>query len=188
MALRGTYENDIISEHLLQKYGNESLILPSAPDAHASIRMVIAKIAAVGVIPAMYQLLSNQNPKNDKKKAAKLWKSLVETNRLMCSVDITGPFFLGNQLTLADTSLVPFLDRFSAILPYYRGFNFLPPKKDVAKLRYLLSTSRERKAFRATSQPAEFYIAAYRAYAGERGRSTLSERKKLNNLSYLSKI
>ena len=90
------------------------------------------------------------------------------------------PFFLGATLSLVDISLAPFLDRFEAALPYYRGYDLFPPSRPrLSSLAEMLAACRTRPAFNETSQTPQFYIAAYRAYASRRGasRSELSAKR-----------
>ena len=112
---------------------------------------------------------------------------IIAVGALIGHTALRRPFFLGSQLTLADTSLVPFLDRFSATLSRYRGFQLLPalPAPAAApalpRLAALLAASRQRPAFQATSQSAEFYANAYRSYLGRRGASTELEKRHMHD-------
>ena len=47
--------------------------------------------------------------------AADLWTKLVATSALFSEASATGPFLFGGAPSLADTSIVPFLDRFRYI-------------------------------------------------------------------------
>ena len=184
MALKGTYENDVISEHLFQKFGskNHSQIIPSDTMKRAAMRQNIAKVATIGLIPSFYQLLSNQNPETDTQIAAKVWKKMVETNKLFCEFDLDGPYLFGDEISLADTSLIPFLDRFSTNLKFYRNFILLPDNcEEISKLKNMLESSRKRESMKETSQTPEFYINAYRSYAAKRRRSTEQEMKDMEN-------
>lgn len=85
------------------------------------------------------------------------------------------PSPLTHLRTQADVAVVPFLHRFSILLPHYRGFDLLGEGVDADRLRTLLETVRGLKAFQDTTESDDFYIKVYSAYAGERGRSSLSE-------------
>lgn len=140
------------------------------------MRRAITKLADIGVIPAMYALISTQKPEEDAELAADLWTKLVAANALFSEVSADGPFFFGEMLSLADTSIVPFLDRFSTTLLHYRGFEMFPQgAQEVSRLKAMLDAARERPGFQATTQAPEFYINTYRSYCSRRGGATEGE-------------
>ena len=97
----------------------------------------------------MYTLISNQKPEKDHELAANLYEKLAACARILRSKSADGPFFLGEQLSVADIALVPFLDRFEVTLPFYRGFELLPVAElpELAPLQQLLGACRKRPAF-----------------------------------------
>ena len=52
-------------------------------------------------------------------------KLLREINDIFVRASPTGPYFLGETFSLADLAVVPFLARFSILLPFYRGVDLL---------------------------------------------------------------
>lgn len=50
---------------------------------------------------------------------------LGEINDLYVKQSPAGPYFLGEELSAADIAIVPFLVRFDATLPFYRGVDAL---------------------------------------------------------------
>lgn len=75
-----------------------------------------------------------------------------------------GPYFLGARFSVADIAVAPFLDRFSATIPYFTGLpSLLTPAHP--RLAACLSACRDRPAFKATAQTPAFYIASYKTYA-----------------------
>ena len=73
-----------------------------------------------------------------------------------------GPFFLGERPCVADVAVMPFLDRFSVLLPHYRAYDVFAGRP---RLRAALEAAKKRPAFAATSQEPEYYINAYSGYA-----------------------
>lgn len=76
-------------------------------------------------IPNLYKLLRAQTDEEKEQHRAATRESLASLNSSL-KRQSEGPFFLGDRLSLADISLVPFLDRFVATLEYYRDFVVLP--------------------------------------------------------------
>jgi len=90
-------------------------------------------------------------------------EALVQTNKFL-EAHSKGPYFLGDQFSIADIALLPFLERFSVSLKHYRGFDiFAVPNTDRIKLFYEKASARP--SFQKTSQPASFYIDIYYHYA-----------------------
>ena len=180
MALKGAPENDVISDYLLARHGGGCEIVPSDPARHGLMRRTIARLATLGVIPAMYALLSSQDPEQDPALAASLWSKLLDADAMFSEADAAGPFLFGAEPSLADSSIMPFLDRFSTTLRFYRGFVLLPERAPgVARLRAMLAAARDRPAFRRTSQSPEFYVNFYRSYGSRRGASTDEEKERM---------
>jgi glutathione S-transferase len=60
----------------------------------------------------------NQNPEEDKIFAAKIEKYLNEL-----SDQIKGPFYFGDEISLVEIDIAPFLYRFHIIMKHYRDYN-----------------------------------------------------------------
>jgi glutathione S-transferase len=77
-----------------------------------------------GGLSSLYGVLMNKDPSadNDKIKAALTFLRDIES---IYEKQSAGPFFLGDTFSLADLSLLPFLHRFSVLLPFYRGVDLL---------------------------------------------------------------
>jgi len=73
-----------------------------------------------------------------------------------------GPFFLGEELSLAEIFAIPFVERFSIILKHYRDLDLL----DIdPRLREWHEAATKREAFQKTTRPADFFISGYTKYA-----------------------
>jgi glutathione S-transferase len=77
-----------------------------------------------GGLSSLYGVLMNKDPSldTDKIKAALTFLREIES---IFEKQSAGPFFLGDRFSLADISLVPFVFRFSVLLPFYRGVDLL---------------------------------------------------------------
>ena len=64
--------------------------------------------------------------------------------------------------------------RGQATLGYYRGYDLLPrDDPTLARMRGMLDAARERPAFQATSQDADFYVRSYKGYGKEKASEKL---------------
>merc|ERR1712130_959748 len=122
-------------------------------------------------IGALYGALKNQDPSKDiefKKKIYKMHETFVEF------ADEKGPFFLGQNFSIAEVLVAPFYDRFSRLLRHYRDFDYIPFAEEdetypwAVRMRTWAKAVKERQSFKETSQ-GDAYIQHYSGYAGERG-------------------
>lgn len=166
------FESNLVVEYLEDKFpGKGNDLLPKSPEEKASVRFFIAQFGEKATKP-LYGLLMNQDSSKTAELKAQVLSALKELNDLIkvqhsrLGADRAGPYYLGNTFSAADIAVAPFLDRFSATLPHYRGFDPLSEGgDDVALLRALFEAVKQRPAFKKTSQVPEFYIWAYRGYA-----------------------
>lgn len=163
-------ESDVVAWYLDEQYPTRgsSLIPRKNPRAMAKM-LLLNKVIGGGLIAACYGLLKNQDPTKDTAYAAKIHAGL---EKLLRFADSSGPFLLGDTFSLADILILPFYERMSVLLPHYRGIDLIPsgaPFEGRMKRWAKACTSRE--SFKKTSQPPEYYVAAYTGYAGARGRS-----------------
>jgi len=153
-------ESLIIAEFFEDRYPEQGTqLLPKDAYKRAAIRLFIDQVGQA--IPTLYALLKNQ----DRSKDAELKEQV--TAKLRAVVDLlkkqsAGPFFLGDELSLADVAALPFIDRFSATLPHYREYNPLDVDE---RLKQWYEAAKARQAFQETSKDAEFYIDGYKGYA-----------------------
>jgi len=151
-----------VSEYLEDKHPNEGTkILPSDPFQRAEIRTVIG-FWSDKVQKLLYGLLMNQDRSADEGLKENLSKALKSLNDRFVAQS-SGPFFLGQHISLADIAIVPFLDRFITTLKHYRDFELFG--SDTQRLKELYEECKKRPAFQKTAQSPEFYIGGYRGYA-----------------------
>jgi len=165
----GVFESINIAEFFEERYPEQGTkLLPDDPFLRASIREVISKFD----VGYLYEHLRNQ----DLSKRAAIEKNTRDElewfARLYSKIHPSGPFFLGESLSLADIAVLPFLERFSAVLRHYRDFELLPAdNQKLARLRLALHTARLRPAWLACAQKPEFFVRGYASY----GKKTYAE-------------
>jgi len=160
---RPVFESMILAEYFEEKFPNQGTkLLPEDPVDRASVRLFCSQFGEKGIRP-LYALLSNQDRSKDEELQQALVKVLKEFNTRL-EKQSSGPFFLGDQVSLADLALIPFVDRMSTVLKHYRGFDFLA-LPELSRIRDAYEASKKREAFQKTSQAPEFYIFVYNRYA-----------------------
>lgn len=162
-ALRGSFEDDNIGHYLIQRFGGSGKpeLIPTEPEREAAVRFFISWVGGLDMVGVGMRLLFEK----DRHRAAELTQQLIEILRLLnarlIAQSATGPFFLGEQLTVADIHVAPFLDRWEATLAYWRNFEVLADP-ELTRLREMMRACRVRPAFQATSQTSDYYIWAER--------------------------
>lgn len=160
-AVRGTYTDDNIGHHFINQYGQGSGLLPEDPEQQNACRFFVAWCGGLELVGM--QLLYAKDRSKASYLAEKLTDQLRQISAKMVEQSAEGPFFLGEQLTIAETHLAPHLDRWESTLAYFRNHELLPEDDpSLTRLREMLAAVRARPAFQRTSQPAEYYIWAER--------------------------
>eukprot|EP00295_Goniomonas_pacifica_P033723 CAMPEP_0175962636 /NCGR_PEP_ID=MMETSP0108-20121206/36584_1 /TAXON_ID=195067 ORGANISM="Goniomonas pacifica, Strain CCMP1869" /NCGR_SAMPLE_ID=MMETSP0108 /ASSEMBLY_ACC=CAM_ASM_000204 /LENGTH=294 /DNA_ID=CAMNT_0017290465 /DNA_START=9 /DNA_END=893 /DNA_ORIENTATION=- len=147
-------------------------LLPTEPHRRYDCKVLLDWFGK-NIIPFSYRLLKNQDPTKDEELATELTKHVHEFNRRMTAASPTGPYYFGEDFTIADLATCTFFDRFRHTLKHYRGYNTLP--ETCPRLLQWMAAIDARPAMKKTSQPGEFYIEKYVGYAGERGVSELGK-------------
>eukprot|EP00128_Syssomonas_multiformis_P015466 Colp12_sorted_trinity150504_noHs@10922 len=158
---KAVFESLIVAEYIEESFkGQGSDVLPADPKLRADVRLVIAKFGDK-VTGKLYGLLSNKDPSKHDELANQLIAGLKEVDALY-EKQSNGPFFLGENISLADIALLPFFDRFNATLSHYRNFSLFP---HCPRIHKSYEAAKSRPAFQKTSQDPELYIKAYAKYA-----------------------
>ena len=147
-----------VVEYLCRKL--TSSLIPRNPDDERTAREVVELFESTCLGP-LYGLLKCQVDAEKLEFIGKIQSSLGAIEAMYASAS-DGPFLLGDDPCIADISVTPFLDRFSATLTHYRDFN---PLNNCPRLTGLLTAARERPGFQTTSQLPEFYVFGYQSYA-----------------------
>lgn len=166
-------EADVASE-FLDDYAPDSgvSLMPSDPVARARVRQWIKILNGPNGVTAQYKCLMNQDPANDTERRAAVHKGMASFVSL---ANPDGPYFLGDQYSLADLLLQPMWDQFRFTLPHYRGVEMIPTADQAAeypwapRMHAWATAIEQREVFKAIRMDKSAYITGYIGYAGERG-------------------
>ena len=166
-------EADVVSEFLEDAFPTlgASLMPINDPVGRSRVRHGIKVLNGSDGVSAMYGCLMNQDPTKDEAARTRLYKGLAKFVSLASE---EGPYFLGEQFSLADLMLLPMWDQFRFILPHYRGVELVPASEEHAwapRMRQWAAAVEQRESFKAHRMTEEQYVAAYVGYAGARGAS-----------------
>ncbi len=158
------YESAIINQYLEDVYPDPAL-MPADPGLRAMARIWI-DYDNVKFTVAFYRVLLEQ----DRDRRAALAQSIIDMlgvievealGKLGYADGNAGPYFLGSEISLADLSFYPHLERF-AVLAEYRGIE-MPARCE--RLQAWLAAMAERPSVQATSHSADYHVEAYKRYA-----------------------
>jgi glutathione S-transferase len=154
------WESNIINEYLDEAFPAPPLT-PSSAAERAAMRIWIAH-DDVKFVPATYKvLLARDEPEKQQLYRETILGCLRFMEREALAKRRSGPWWMGDQLTLADLAIYPHMERL-AMLREYRGIE-LP--EECGRLREWLAAMQERSAVRATMKDDAYHIAAYAKYA-----------------------
>jgi len=111
------------SMHVVEKVDGmfpNNPLQPSDPETKAHMKRMIGK--RDGLVPAVYKLMTNQSSEEK----IELTKTLLEILASMNDdlKESKGPYFCGDQFTMADIAFFPFIERVKVVLSHYRSFVF----------------------------------------------------------------
>lgn len=156
------YESALIVEYLDDRWpGRGTALLPADAVARAAVRLFVARLDTA----PFYKLLVS---KGDEALTAASVAAIAKIEAAYGAglrfggPGAAGPYFLGAQFSAADVAILPFVDRFSAALPFYHGWDLL---EHVPRLAAALAAVKSRPSWAATSQPPPFYIKTYEGCA-----------------------
>lgn len=129
-------------------------ILPKDPYQRFAVRLFLQNITPT-LPPAFLGLLKNNDPNLMEEKKGAIIKAMQSLNEAL-KKQSDGPFFLGDQFTLADISIVPFLQRFSTTLKHYRNFDIFSIP-NVERVKKLYDAAMTRPSLKETSQDPELH-------------------------------
>ena len=76
----------------------------------------------------------------------------------------SGPYLLGDNLSLAEIAIFPFIERFVHTLAHYRNFKIFSDCS-LPNLSAAFAAAKERPAFQKTTAEGAFFVQAYKGYA-----------------------
>jgi len=162
---RGVFESTNIAEFFEECYpGQGTQLMPSDVYLRAAVREVISKFE----VGYFYDHVRNQDLTKKEELEKKTHAELEWFAGLYSKASDSGPFFLGEQLSMVEIAVMPFLERFSIALQHYRGFDLLPTSNTkLTRLRLALEAVRTRPAWLVCSQSPDFFIQSYASYGGK---------------------
>ncbi|EGD74302.1 hypothetical protein PTSG_06311 [Salpingoeca rosetta] len=154
-------ESKIIVEYMNEKM--KGTLLPEDPIKRADARFLIA-MWGDKVFAKLYTVLRTTDP-CDRQCA---WEQLLEVLSFFDhayeeSKSKDGPYFMGNDLSMVEIVIMPFIARFATLLPHYHGLNFFKDRH-IPTLERAYREVLKRPAFAATKLDAELCIQFYNAY------------------------
>eukprot|EP01097_Dermamoeba_algensis_P004658 TRINITY_DN3010_c0_g1_i1.p1 TRINITY_DN3010_c0_g1~~TRINITY_DN3010_c0_g1_i1.p1 ORF type:complete len:229 (-),score=20.16 TRINITY_DN3010_c0_g1_i1:336-1022(-) len=149
-------ESSIILEYLEEAYPNIGVsFYPRDPIIRSQVRFFVDTFSQFA--PTCICLLKNTDP--TKKEC--LQKAVVDKLRPVVALLMLyynrGPYFLGEQFSMAEISSIPFLERLSLTMSTWHNFDiFAADPTGRLKIWFKASTSRE--AYQKTTKSPEFYL------------------------------
>jgi len=127
----------------------------------ANIRLVISQFDEK-LISKFYTVLRASTEEKLNEALAAVREPLKQVDEMYGKYNTSGPYFLGNQLSMAEITILPFIFRFSITIPHYRQVDIFA---DAPNFRAALEAAKTRRAFEETIAEPEYFIQAYAPYA-----------------------
>lgn len=154
------WESAVINEYLEEVFP-EPPLMPKEPGQRAIARIWI-DFANTKFTPAFYKLLMSQEIEQQQEWEIELQKHFrfMETEGLH-KLSKSGPYWLGNTLSLVDLAFYPWFERLPA-LEHYRGVAI---PAECFRLREWWVAMQLRDSVRETTRSAAFHVEQYAKYA-----------------------
>ena len=153
------YESRIINEYLEDAFPQRPL-LPCDPIARAKARIWI-EYCDNYFMPALHKMIADRKDDakqmENRKAVAEKFK-FMETEGL-CKLG-SGPYWLGNDVSLIDLQFMPFIERF----PCYEALWSAAIPEDCTRLKQWIATMEGRESHKKTVSTFEFHMIRYRKY------------------------
>ena len=160
---KSVFESLVLVEFLDERYkGQGTTLLPDDLFVRAQARALASKYG--DRIKLHFALLQEPDQSKWPEAVKELREGYLSFFRDLEAVagPSSGPYLLGDQVSLLDLAIFPFIDRYTAVLKHYRDVDLLPsddPRFD--RFRTAFEAVKQRPAFQATSQTPEYYVAAF---------------------------
>lgn len=152
-------ESLVINEYV-NECSAERPLLPQTAQKRAEARQWI-NYASSSFVPAFYRLLKTQEEEKQGRSAAAMSRVLEVLDSELQRRKGEGPYWFGWQVGLTDIAFYPWFERWS-LLEHYRGLKI--PDNHNALLHWI-ETMQGRDAVRLGSEPVDYYIGQYAAFA-----------------------
>ncbi|KAH6670698.1 glutathione transferase omega-1 [Halenospora varia] len=169
------YESTVICEFLEEAYPNHGLsLLPSDPYQKARVRIWIDFVTS-RIIPAFHRFLQFQGEDEGLKKVRE--EFLGKIKEFTEEMDRTGPYFLGEELSLIDLVIAPWAVRLW-VFDHFKGGLKLPEDEDeewVKRWNVWLNVIEKRESVVSSTSEKEHYLPIYQRYADDVAQSELAK-------------
>lgn len=181
---KALFESTVICEYLDEVYADVEKHGPSLypADAYERARCRIwVDHIGTRIVPSFYRFCQHQPHSTYSLEAARA-EFLGHVKTLVTEADSEGPFFLGEQFSMVDIMLAPWLVRMW-ILDYFKDGGVGIPGKGEAgedeevwnRWRTWAEAVEGRKSVKETSSSREQYVDAYRRYAEDKTQSEVGK-------------
>ncbi|KAI5361317.1 Putative glutathione S-transferase, Thioredoxin-like superfamily, glutathione Transferase family [Septoria linicola] len=172
------FESTVICEFLEDAYPNHGPhLLPQDPYERARTR-IWTDFTTSRIIPAFHRFLQFQ-PMSDKTGLEEVRGEFLEkVKELAKELDPEGPFFLGEEPSLIDFVIAPWIVRLWVFDEFKGGLRIPEDGRDGAvwkRLRVWLRALEERPSIRDTTSEREHYLPIYQRYADDKAQSELAK-------------
>lgn len=179
-AQKPLFESTVICEYLDEAYADEEkygpCLLPSDPYERARARLWIDHIST-RIIPAFYKLLQHTP---DKSYTLDQARDEIQSHirSFIAEADPTGPWFLGDRISLVDISLAPWALRLFLVDHYKNGGHGIPKEggdEVWRRWREWFEAVQGRESVRSTWSAEEKYVETYKRYADDTTNSLVAQ-------------
>ncbi|KAL9188187.1 hypothetical protein ACHAXT_006565 [Thalassiosira profunda] len=158
------YESAICNEFLCDyatALQEEQSLMPSDPFLRAKIRLLCDHCDNV-FAGTQFTYLMNKEDQRDEELCAEMENALAAYEEALAGSG--GPYLLGEDFTLADVHVLPFLQRLKITLQHWKAYEL--PKDKFPKLLCWLDACLQRESVRESSMSEEKTIEVYTRFVG----------------------
>jgi len=159
------FESLVILEFLEDAYPDKKPLMPKDPIERAHVRIAIDHISKA-VVPNFFKLLQAQE-----KEAQDSARSALEDAFIAFLHRVRGPYLLGQELSLADISLAPFIARLY-LLEEHRGFTL---HKTDLELKGWIEAIQKQESYQNTLSDREHYEKIFSRYLNNTAQSEVAK-------------
>lgn len=157
------YESAICNE-FLSDYSSATLqqshdLMPQNPFLRAKIRL-LNDHCETAFSKTQFTFLMNKDEAKDDELCGEMENALATYEEAL--VESGGPYFLGEQFTLADIHLLPFMQRLVVTLKYWKNYEL--PSAKFPKLLFWLDACLSRESVEISSMSDEKMIEVYKRF------------------------
>lgn len=156
----GCYESSVLMEYL-EDLDFGARLFPTDPKQRAHCRLWADHINR-NIIPNFYRVLQEQE---QQKQIANVQELRDAFNLLTTAAHLSGPYFMGSQISFVDIQVAPWILRLRRVLKPYRGW---PDPEEGSRWASWVAAIESNEHVRATTSTDELYLDSYERYAENR--------------------